>query len=126
MDFSTPPLICPENCSSKKAWLRRKKNQPTKTKTLSSITITSSNIRGTCLGKNYKETKKVNSFFSIFSDVHILIDHHLNKQKLDKWFSRHRQTLSKFSIHGFPTKERGILVFLHKASGCKISNIYQQ
>ena len=63
------------------------------------------------------------SVFSNFSHCHILLDHHLDKAKLIKLKKRHRLTLSQFTVHGYPTLARGILIFLKKSSGATISNI---
>ena len=42
--------------------------------------------------------------------------------KLETLKKRHRQLFSKYTLHGNPTADRGILVFLRKNSGCKITN----
>jgi exonuclease III len=47
----------------------------------------------------------------------------LDRTKLNLIKRRHRLTLSQYSIHGFPTLSRGILIFLKKSSGAKVSNI---
>ncbi len=53
----------------------------------------------------------------------MLLDHHLDQKKLNQIKKRHRLALSPYVIHGFPTLSRGILVFLKKSSGAKISNL---
>ena len=63
------------------------------------------------------------SVFGNFSHCHILLDHHLDKAKLNKLKKRHRLTLSQFTVHGYPTLAWGILIFLKKSSGATISNV---
>ena len=46
------------------------------------------------------------------------------QSKLETLKKRHRTLFSKYTIHGNPTKNRGILVFLKRHNGCKITNIH--
>ena len=47
----------------------------------------------------------------------------MDKTKLNQIIKRHRLTLSQYTIHGFPTLSRVILIFLKKSSRATISNI---
>ena len=46
------------------------------------------------------------------------------QSKLETLKKRHRTLFSKYTIHGNPTKNRGILVLLKRHNGCKITNIH--
>ena len=98
------------------------KINPYKQKTTSKITITSTNLRGSNTG-THKESAKLHTFFDLNSDVNIVIDSHICESKLQTLKKRHRTLFSKYSIHGCPSKNRGILVFLNRNNGCKITNI---
>ena len=90
---------------------------------MSNIRISSTNIRGTKLGTE-REAQKLQTIINTNSDVIILIDHHLDDQKLLSFVKNNSQILSRFSIHGTPSLRRGILVLVKKSCGCKVSNIH--
>ena len=95
---------------------------PLKQKSASKILITSTNLRGSTTGTQ-KESAKLHTFFNLDSDINIVIDSHICESKLETLKKRHRTLFSKYTIHGNPSKYRGILVFLKKNNGCKITNI---
>ena len=95
---------------------------PLKPKSASKITITSTNLRGSNTGTQ-KESAKLHTFFDLNSDINIVIDSHLCKSKLESLKKRHRTLFSKYTIYGNPSKNRGILVFLKRHNGCKITNV---
>ena len=70
-----------------------------------------------------REEHKLSTIINTNSDIIILIDHHLDTQKLASFTKNNRQILSKFTIHGTPSIKRGILVLVKKSCGCKITNI---
>ena len=70
-----------------------------------------------------REEKKLGTIINTNSDILILLDHHLDQQKLSSLIKNNRQMLSKFSIYGTPSLKRGILVLVKKSCGCKITNI---
>ena len=70
-----------------------------------------------------REAHKLQTVINTNSDVVILIDHHLDQQKLASLTKNNRQLLSKFTIHGTPSLKRGILVLVKKGCGCKITNV---
>ena len=70
-----------------------------------------------------REAHKLQTVMNTNSDVVILIDHHLDQQKLASLTKNNRQILSKFTIHGTPSLKRGILVLVKKSCGCKITNV---
>ena len=70
-----------------------------------------------------REAHKLQTVINTNSDIIILIDHHLDQQKLASLAKKHRQLLSKFTIHGTPSLKRGILVLVKKSCGCKITNV---
>ena len=45
------------------------------------------------------------------------------ESKLESLKKRHRTLFSKYTIHGYPSKNRGIFVLLKRNNGCKITNI---
>ena len=98
------------------------KINPFKPKSASKIIITSTNLRGSNTGTQ-KESAKLNTFFNLNSDINIIIDSHICESKLETLRKRHRILFSKYTIHGNPAKNRGILVFLKRHNGCKITNI---
>ena len=100
--------------------IKGKKINPHKAKSSSKITITSTNLRGSNTG-TYKESAKLHSFLDLTSDINIVIDSHLCKQKLTTLKKKYRQLFAKYTIHGNPSTNRGILVFLKKNNGCKIT-----
>ena len=69
------------------------------------------------------EALKLKTLIEMNSDILILIDHHLDHQKLASFIKNNRQILSKFTLHGTPSLKRGILVLVRKSCGCKITNI---
>ena len=99
-----------------------KKINPFKKKSASKITITSTNLRGSHTGTQ-KESAKLHTFFDLNSDINIVIDSHICNSKLETLKKRHRTLFSKYTIHGNPSRNRGILVFLKRNNGCKITNI---
>ena len=70
-----------------------------------------------------REEHKLGTIINTSSDILILIDHHLDQQKLASLAKNNRQILSKFTIYGTPSLKRGILVLVKKSCGCKIINI---
>ena len=70
-----------------------------------------------------REAHKLQTVINTNSDIIILIDHHLDQQKLASLVKKHQQLLSKFTIHGTPSLKRGILVLVKKSCGCKITNV---
>ena len=98
------------------------KINPLRKKSASNIIITSTNLRGSNTGTQ-KESAKLHTFFDLNSDINIVIDSHICESKLETLKKRHRLLFSKYTIHGNPSKNRGILVFLRKNNGCKITNI---
>ena len=70
-----------------------------------------------------REAHKLQTVINTNSDIVILIDHHLDQQKLAYLTRNNRQILSKFTIHGTPSLKRGILVLVKKSCGCKITNV---
>lgn len=69
------------------------------------------------------EAHKLHTIINTNSDILIIIDHHLDQQKLDSLFKNNRQALSNFTVHGTPSIKRGIFVLIKKSCGCKVSNI---
>ena len=69
------------------------------------------------------EALKLKSLIEMNSDILIIIDHHLDHQKLASFTKNNRQILSKYTLHGTPSLKRGILVLVRKSCGCKITNI---
>ena len=51
------------------------------------------------------------------------MDSHICESKLETLRKRNRIKFGKYTIHGNPSKNRGILVLLKKNNGCKITNI---
>ena len=88
----------------------------------SNIRICTTNIRGMKIGTD-REEHKLCTIINTSSDILILIDHHLDQQKLASLIKNNRQVLSKFTIYGTPSLKRGILVLVKKSCGCKIINI---
>ena len=70
-----------------------------------------------------REEHKLDTIINTNSDIIILIDHHLDTQKLASFTKNNRQILSKFTIHSTPSIKRGILVLVKKSCGCKITNV---
>ena len=70
-----------------------------------------------------REAHKLQTLINTNSDILIIIDHHLDQQKLASLIKNNSQILSKFTIHGTPSLKRGILVLNRKSCGCKIINI---
>ena len=70
-----------------------------------------------------REEHKLGTIINTNSDIVIIIDHHLDTQKLASLTKNNRQILSKFTIHGTPSLKRGILVLVKKSCGCKVTNI---
>ena len=70
-----------------------------------------------------EEAQKLHAFDNITSDLHLLIDSHLDCNKISTLRKRHRQLLSRYTIHGTPTKTRGVLAFLKRNNGCSISEV---
>ena len=70
-----------------------------------------------------REEHKLGTIINTNSDIIILIDHHLDTQKLASLTKNNRQIFSKFTIHGTPSLKRGILVLVKKSCGCKVTNI---
>ena len=61
-----------------------------------------------------REEHKLGTIINTNSDILILIDHHLDQQKLASLTKNNRQIFSKFTIHGTPSLKRGILVLVKK------------
>ena len=74
------------------------------------------------IGTNFEQTK-LKALINDGGDVTLIIDHHLDNEKLKSLNKKNRQILSKFNFHGTPTLKRGILILTKKSSGIKISNI---
>ena len=62
-----------------------------------------------------REEFKLGTIINTNSDIIILIDHHLDTQKLASLTKNNRQILSKFTVYGTPSLKRGILVLVKKA-----------
>ena len=61
-----------------------------------------------------REEHKLNTALDHSADIVIIIDHHLDTNKLAALTKNNRQTLSRYKIYGTPSLKRGILVFVKK------------
>ena len=80
-------------------------------KNLSNIGIFTTNICGMKVGTD-REAHKYQTVINSNSDMIILIDHHLDQQKMKSLARKHQQLLSKFTIYGTPSLKHGILVLV--------------
>ena len=70
-----------------------------------------------------REAHKLRSVINTNSNIIILIDHHLDEQKLASITKNNRQIFFKFTTYGTPSLKRGILVLVKKCCGCKITQV---
>ena len=91
-------------------------------KTKSTISILSTNIRGLASGTK-DETLKLNAVFDIGADINIIIDSHLDPNKMRSLMKGNSHLLSRYTHKGSLTRLRGIDVFTKKSCGVKVKNL---
>jgi exonuclease III len=70
-----------------------------------------------------REEHKLQTLINHESDIVIVIDHHLDTNKLASLTKNNRQIFSKYTIYGTPSLKRGILILVKKCCGCKLANV---
>ena len=91
-------------------------------KTKSTISILSTNIRGLSNGTR-EETNKIKAIFDLGADINIIIDSHLDNNKLKTLMKGNSQLLSRYNHQGSLTRLRGIDIFIKKSCGVKLKNL---
>ena len=91
-------------------------------KTKSTISILSTNIRGLASGTR-DETLKLNAIFDLGADINIIIDSHLDSNKMRSLMKGNSHLLSRYTHQGSLSRLRGIDVFTKKACGVKVKNL---
>ena len=91
-------------------------------KTKSTISILSTNIRGLASGTR-EEAKKLKAIFDLGADINIIIDSHLDSNKLRTLMRGNSQLLSRYTHQGSLSRLRGIDIFTKKSCGVKIKNL---
>ena len=86
----------------------------------STVSILSTNIRGLSTGTK-EETMK--GIFDIGADINIIIDSHLENNKLKTLMKGNSQLLSKYNHQGSLSRLRGINIFIKKSCGVKLKNL---
>ena len=76
-------------------------------KTKSTISILSTNIRGLATGTR-EETNKIKAIFDLGADINIIIDSHLDNNKLRTLMKGNSQLLSRYNHQGSLSRLRGI------------------
>ena len=61
-----------------------------------------------------REEHKLNTALDHNADIAILVDHHMDTNKLAALTKNNRQTLSRYKIYGTPSLKRGLLVLVKK------------
>ena len=91
-------------------------------KTKSTISILSTNIRGLASGTR-EETNKLKVIFDLGADINIIIDSHLDNNKMRTLMKGNSQLLSRYNHQGSLSRLRGIDIFIKKACGVKLKNL---
>ena len=91
-------------------------------KTKSTISILSTNIRGLASGTR-EEALKINAIFDHGADINIIIDSHLDSNKLRTLRKGNSQLLSRYTHQGSLSRLRGIDIFTKKSCGVKVKNL---
>ena len=87
-------------------------------KTKSTISILSTNLRGLSAGTR-EETNKIKAIFDLGADINIIIDSHLDSNKLRTLMKGNSQLLSRYNHQGSLSRLRGIDIFIKNACGVK-------
>ena len=88
-------------------------------KTKSTISILSTNIRGLASGTR-EEAKKLKAIFDLGADINIIIDSHLDSNKLRTLMRGNSQLLSRYTHQGSLSRLRGIDIFTKNPVGSKL------
>ena len=88
-------------------------------KTKSTISILSTNIRRLASGTR-EEAKKLKAIFDLGADINIIIDSHLDSNKLRTLMKGNSQLLSRYTHQGSLSRLRGIDIFTKKSCAVNI------
>ena len=91
-------------------------------KTKSTISILSTNIRGLASGTR-EATNKLKAIFDLGADINIIIDSHLDNNKMRTLMKGNSQLLSRYNHQGSLSRLRGIDSFIKNACGVKLKNL---
>ena len=80
-------------------------------KTKSTISILSPNIRGLASGTR-EESTKLKAIFDLGADINIIIDSHLDNNKMRTLMKGNSQLLSRYIHQGSLSRLRGIDIFI--------------
>ena len=78
-------------------------------KTLSEFLLACTNIRSLC-PEGKKSELKLHALTKINADIHIIVDSRLDENGVKKWEKKQKKLLSKFTIHGNFSKDRGVTI----------------
>ena len=90
--------------------------------TLSSLRISTTNIRGLGVG-GPNEGKKLNCLLDLKTDLTIITDSHADLTKLNSLKSNNRQLLSQYDLIGHNSLKRGVTVMIKHSSGCTVEKL---
>ena len=90
--------------------------------TLSSIRISTTNIRGLGVG-GPNEGKKLNCLLALQTDLTVITDSHADLTKLNSLKSNNRQLLSQYDLIGHNSLKRGVTIMIKRSSGCTVEKL---
>ena len=92
-------------------------------KTLSSFSISSTNIRSLCTSDKKKRLRKLLAIKNLDTDISVIIDSQVNQADESFLYKHHRLLMSEYNIISNYKKPRGITILIKKKTGITLGNV---
>ena len=92
-------------------------------KTLSSFSISSTNIRSLCMMDKTKRMRKLLAIRNLDSDISIIIDSQMDERDESSLYKAHRMIMSEYKTVSNYKKPRGVTILIKKKTGITLGNI---
>ena len=92
-------------------------------KTLSSFSISSTNIRSLCMMDKTKRMRKLLAIRNLDSDISIIIDSQMDERDESCLYKAHRMIMSEYKTVSNYKKPRGVTILIKKKTGITLGNI---
>ena len=92
-------------------------------KTLSSFSISSTNIRSLCMTDRKKRLRKLLAIKHLDTDISVIIDSQVNEADESFLYKHHRLIMSEYNITSNYKKPRGITILIKKKTGITLGHV---
>ena len=91
--------------------------------TLSSFTVSSTNITSLCANDTERSKRKLELIKNLNTDISVIIDSRIDEKDLNKLYKTNKRLLSKYNVVSNYTKPRGITILIKKQTGITLGNV---